>query len=265
MPVVVLLVFGEDLFGVGLVHDESVVEDLSADGADHSLAVGNHARSLRRTEQHLHLVCFEDSVEGGGVLAVSVAEEEAEGLDTAIQVVGEVMGLLGRPLRGRVRGDAGDVERADVMLEERQRVQPSAGDRVHMEEVRSDDPLGLGGEELTPTGAGAARSGVDTGCIQDLPDRRRCDPMPQPGQFALDSAVAPPWVFPCQAQRQLLEPGHSRWAAGALASGGVVHFLATSLRCQVGSVPGATGKTLRQRWRGSSDDSAASQSRSAGS
>jgi hypothetical protein len=40
MPVVVLLVFGKDLSGVGLVHDENVVEDLSADGADRSLAVG---------------------------------------------------------------------------------------------------------------------------------------------------------------------------------------------------------------------------------
>ncbi|WP_434444405.1 hypothetical protein [Lentzea sp. E54] len=63
-----------------------MVEDLAADDADHSFAVGIHARRLGRAEQHLHLVCFEDGVEGSGVLAVAVAQEEAEGLDTAVQI-----------------------------------------------------------------------------------------------------------------------------------------------------------------------------------
>jgi hypothetical protein len=162
--------------------------------------VGIHARRLGRTEQHLHLLGCEDSVEGGGVLAVAVAEEDAEGLDAAAQVVGHVASLLGDPLRCGVRGEADDVELACSMLEERQCVQPSASDRVHMEEVRGDDSLGLGSEELAPGGAGAARRRVYAGCIQDLPDCGRCDPMPQPGQLALDSAVAPPRVFPRQAQ-----------------------------------------------------------------
>ncbi|WP_345029397.1 hypothetical protein [Kutzneria kofuensis] len=119
MPVVVILIRGEDLPGVGLVHDQNVVENLATDGVDHSLAVGIHARRLRHAEQRLHLLGCENSVEGNGVLAVPVAEEEAQRLDTAAQVADEVASLLNRPLRGRVRGDAGDMELAGVMLKER--------------------------------------------------------------------------------------------------------------------------------------------------
>jgi hypothetical protein len=68
MPVVVILIRGGDLPGVGLVHDQNVVENLTADGPDHSLAVGIHARRLRRAEKHLHLLGCESSVEGGSVL-----------------------------------------------------------------------------------------------------------------------------------------------------------------------------------------------------
>jgi hypothetical protein len=61
----------------------------------------------------------------------------------AAQLAGEITSLLGRPLRGGVRGDAGDVELAGAMFEECQCVQAPASDRVHMEEVRGDDPVPL--------------------------------------------------------------------------------------------------------------------------
>lgn len=97
---------------MGVVHDENMVEDLTTNRADRWFAVRIHAWSRRCTEQHLHLLRREDSVEGAGVLAVPVAQDEAQRLDTAAQVAGEVAGLLGRPLRGRVRGDAADVQPA---------------------------------------------------------------------------------------------------------------------------------------------------------
>ena len=86
MSVVVIVVCGEDLPSVCLVHDQNVVEDLPAEGADHPLAVGIHARRLGCAEQHLHLLGCEDSVEGVGVFAVT--EEEAEGFTTVAQVAG---------------------------------------------------------------------------------------------------------------------------------------------------------------------------------
>jgi hypothetical protein len=222
MPVVVIPILSQNPCRMGLVHDQNMVEDLTADSADHSFAVRIHARSPRRAEQHFHLFSREDSVESAGVFAVAIAQDKPQRLDTAAQPTGEVTGLLGRPLRGGMRRDAGDVELASAMLEECQRVQSPAGDRVHVEEVCGDDPLGLGGEELTPTRAGAARGWVDACRVQDLPDRGGRDPVPKPGKFALDPAVAPPWVLLGQPQCQLGERGRGGWAPGASASSGVV-------------------------------------------
>jgi hypothetical protein len=166
----VLLEFGEDASGVGLVHDQNVVEHLSSDRADDALAVGVHARRLGCTLQHIDAFSLEDGVEGVGVLAVAVAKQESERFDARSEVGGEVSSLLGRPLSGGVRSDAGDVEPAGAMFQERQRVQPSTGDRVDVEEVRRDDPIGLGGEELPPARAVATRGRIDAGRVQDLPD-----------------------------------------------------------------------------------------------
>ena len=84
---------------MGLVHDQNVVEDLPADGADHSLAVGVHGRSLGRAEQHVDLLGGEDSVEGVGVLAVAVAAEEAEDSTRLPRSLATL-----RACRGAVRG-----------------------------------------------------------------------------------------------------------------------------------------------------------------
>ena len=93
------------------------------------------------------------------------------------QVAGQVTGLPGHPLCGRVRRDADDVKLAGAMLEERQYVQPCAGDRVQMEEVRGDDSLGLSGKKLAPGGASTARSRVDASAfriVQTVDGAIRC-------------------------------------------------------------------------------------------
>ncbi|GAA3143446.1 hypothetical protein ACFQ0X_06725 [Streptomyces rectiviolaceus] len=64
-----LLEFGGDASGVGLVHDQDVVGRLSSDRADDALAVGVHARRLGCTLQHGDAFSLEDGVEGVGVLA----------------------------------------------------------------------------------------------------------------------------------------------------------------------------------------------------
>ncbi|MEV6056974.1 hypothetical protein [Streptomyces sp. NPDC052107] len=69
---------GQDLPGVGLVHEQDVVERLAADSADHLLAVRVHPRGLWRAEQHLHVLGFEDGVEGLVVLGVAVAQRETQ-------------------------------------------------------------------------------------------------------------------------------------------------------------------------------------------
>jgi hypothetical protein len=135
------------------------------------------------------------------------------------EVGGEVPGLLRRPCLGWVRGDAGDVQAPGVVFEEHQCVETFAECGVDVEEVRRDDALGLGGEELPPGRPGTARGRVDARVMQDLPDRRAGDPVAEPGQFALDPPVTPPWVLLGEPQHERCDRSSCRWASGASARG----------------------------------------------
>ncbi|EFE64922.1 predicted protein [Streptomyces viridosporus ATCC 14672] len=68
------------------------------------------------------LTCTSDRRRGVGVLAAEVAENEAERLDACAEAGDLITGLLDRPLRGGVGGDASDMEPAGTVFEERRRV-----------------------------------------------------------------------------------------------------------------------------------------------
>ena len=70
-------------------------------------------------------------------------------------------------------GNAGQVQAPGAVLEEHQHIQALAQDGVEVEEVRGNDPLGLGSEERAPAGAGAAWGRVDARSVEDLPDGGR--------------------------------------------------------------------------------------------
>lgn len=100
--VVVPLVGGEDVAGVGIVHDEDVVEGFASDTADDACAVRVHPGSLWRTLEDLHLLGPKDGVEDLAVLTVAFAfaQQEAQGLDAYAQAGGETPRLL-HPYRFR--------------------------------------------------------------------------------------------------------------------------------------------------------------------
>lgn len=90
------------------------------------------------------------------VLAVAIAEQEAQGLHPVSEVGGEVSGLLRRPFLGWVGGGASDVKVPGAVFEERKCVEAFAECGVDVEEVRRDDALGLGGGEFPPGRPGTA-------------------------------------------------------------------------------------------------------------
>jgi len=53
--------------------------------------------------------------------------------------------------------------------------------------------------------AEAARGWMDTGYCEDVPHRGGTDPVPQPGQLALDLSVSPSGVLLGQAQDEFLD------------------------------------------------------------
>jgi hypothetical protein len=103
--------------------------------------------------------------------------------------------LLGGPGCGRVCGDGGDVQAPCVVFEEDQGVQALQADGVDVGEVAGEQAGGLCGEELGPGRASPARGRVDSCGVQDVPDGRGCDRVSEPGQFALDPAMASSAVF----------------------------------------------------------------------
>src|SRR4029453_9859311 len=104
LRVVVVDVDAEDAFEVATVEDQQPVETFRADGSDEAL--GNGIRS-RRPQRRLHgpdAFAAQNLVEGGAVLAVAPADQEAHA--PIVEVETEIARLLGNPGAGRVRRTA---------------------------------------------------------------------------------------------------------------------------------------------------------------
>lgn len=74
-----------------------MVEDLSTEGVDGSLAVSVRPRRSNRRLDDLHVLGLEHRVEGIGVLAVAISDKEAQRAPAHAEVSGDVAGLLGGP------------------------------------------------------------------------------------------------------------------------------------------------------------------------
>jgi len=74
-----------------------------------------------------------------------------------------------------------------------------------MEEVAGQQPGGLGSEEGAPVGVYPARCRPQVCGGQDPPDRAGADIVPESGELALDAAVSPARVLPCQPDDELAD------------------------------------------------------------
>ncbi|GAA2216891.1 hypothetical protein ACFY2R_28025 [Micromonospora olivasterospora] len=119
-------------------------------------------------------------IEGGGVLAVAVADEKPERVGTLAQLRSEVTGLLDHPLPSGVRGDAKKVDPSGGHLHDHQRVQARQQDRVEVKEVDGQKASGLVAQEGAPVGVWLAGRRADPPAGQDPSDRARSDPMAEP-------------------------------------------------------------------------------------
>jgi hypothetical protein len=158
----------------------------------------------------------EHRVKAGGELGVPVADEEPETLAGIFDVGSEVPCHLGHPWAVRVGGDTEDVDDASLQLDHEQHAVPAGQQSVDMEEGGGDDALGLGGEELTPSGALTSGSRSETVPAQDLRYARLRHRDTEFLEFADDPEVALPGVLPRQAADQLdslFGKGWTTWSA----------------------------------------------------
>jgi hypothetical protein len=89
------------------------------------------------------------------------------------QVHEQVPGLLHYPRLDRMLGSSEDPDAAGAVLDDGKDVDRRAVEQVGGEEVQCQDPLRLGPQERRPARAIPARSPVDPGALEDLPDRGR--------------------------------------------------------------------------------------------
>ena len=104
----------------------------------------------------------EHGVEGGGELAVPVADQESEPVGAIAEVHEQVAGLLGNPGPGRVGGDPGGVHAATAVLDHHEDVEAAQEDGVDVSEIDREDRSGLRGEELSPGRTGPSWRGIES-------------------------------------------------------------------------------------------------------
>lgn len=161
-------------------------------------------RCTGRRLDDLDVLGLEHGVEGVGVLTVAVPDEETQRVHAYAQVGGEVAGLLGGPGRGRMCGDAGDMQAPGAVIENDQSVETLQADGVDVEDVAGDQAGGLRGEKLAPGSAGAAWCGVDSCGVEDPPDGGGGDRVFEPSQCALDPAMGPSAVLTARRSTRFL-------------------------------------------------------------
>ena len=198
MPVVVADVSGKNSFEVPAVHDQDPVEALAADSADPPFDERVRAGRSHWCPDRADALGAEHLVESSRELAVAVVDQEPDRLLALDEGFDDVPGLLGRPLPCRARRDARQIHLPGRELNEHECIQSAEQHGVDGEEVAGDDPAGLGSQEPSPRLRRAARRRVDPGLLKDRPDSAGRDPDAEPGEFALDTAVAPTWVLVCQ-------------------------------------------------------------------
>jgi len=159
MAVVVRHVGPEHPVQVPAPEDQHPVKTLRSDGADPALGEGVRIRRSDRAEDHRCPFRAEDLVEGAGELRVPVVGQEPNGRRAAVAVDGQVPRLLGDPGRVGMGRRGRDEDAPRLQLDEHQDVDGLEPDRLHAEEVASDDPLRLGLQELRPGGSGSPGAG----------------------------------------------------------------------------------------------------------
>lgn len=125
LGVVVLDVDAEDPFEVAPVEDQQPVAALGAHGANETLGNGVRLWCADRGAHDPDLFAAQDLVERAAVLAVAVADQEADLLLGEAEA--EVTRLLGHPVPVRIGGAAGEADAAACVLDEEKRTRsPSA-------------------------------------------------------------------------------------------------------------------------------------------
>ena len=148
MTVVVLDVGMEDGLEVASPEDEDAIEALTAQSTDKPLRERICFGSFNGSAEDPQSLGAEDLVEGGYVLGIAIADEEAE--RARVPACDEVARLLDRPGSVGIGRHARKVDPAGGDLDEHEGKETTKECGVDRNEVARDDAFGLGPQELIP-------------------------------------------------------------------------------------------------------------------
>jgi len=171
-------------------------------------------------------------VERSGEVRAAVADHELDPVRLLAEVHDQVAGLPGGPFPGGMRSDSENPDAPAGVLDHGQDLSLGAIGQFRREEVARQDRLGLGAQEQRPGRIAPPRRRIDAGILQDLRYRRRRDSHSQPGQFAVDPAVAPAGIFAGQPEDQGPDVPAGGWPAALAAYGPCGPAAAGDVACQ---------------------------------
>jgi len=169
--IVVGLVLAQDLPQMVLIPDQGAIQKLAAASADPAFGYRVHAGRPHVTEHGADPGAGEDRVERSREVRATVADHELGPMRLLAEVHDQVASLLGGPFSGWVQGDSENADAPGGVLYDGQDMGLGAVEQVGGEEVARQDRLGLGTQELRPGRRGSARRRVDSGLLENLPDR----------------------------------------------------------------------------------------------
>jgi hypothetical protein len=179
VQIVVIDVLAKDQPQVPLAGDQYPVQALTAGAGDPAFRDRVRPRRPDWSLDNPHPGGDEHRIERYGELGIPVPEQEFETVSIVLKVHQQVPGLLGHPLPRRMSGDPVQMHPPGAVLDEEQRIQAAKECRIDVEEVDGEDRLGLSGQECPPGLPGTLGCGVDARVVEDLPDRRRRDLVPE--------------------------------------------------------------------------------------
>jgi len=102
----------------------------------------------------------------------------------------------------RSRSDAENVYPAGGVFDDRTAVQPGEEHSISREEVTRQNPTRVGAQELRPGWGPSAGGRIDSGALEECPDRASTDLRAHAGEFSGDASVAPVRVLAGETQNQ---------------------------------------------------------------
>jgi hypothetical protein len=152
-----------------LVPGEGTVQELTAASSDPAFSDRVHPRRPDGAAHGPDADVGEDGVEGGGEVRSAVADHELDPVSLFAEIQEQVPGLLGGPLSGGMRRDAGDPDAPGRVFYHGQNAGLGAAGQVNREEVAREDGAGLGAQELRPGLPGPVPGGIYAVDLENLP------------------------------------------------------------------------------------------------